>query len=64
MEKEKSHRIRFNEEQINAILSVASVLNNKDLGDKTIANFGYIVAKLYKIKKKWENGCQENKNLL
>ena len=55
MKKERSHRVRFNEEQIDAVLGVASVLNNKDLGNKTIANFGYIVAKLHKIKEKWKN---------
>ena len=44
------YRVRFNKEQIEAVLSVASVLNNKELGNKTIANFGYIVHKLNKIK--------------
>ncbi len=51
---ERSHRVRFDEKQINAVLGVASILNNKDLGSETIANFGYIVSKLHKIKKKWE----------
>ena len=52
--KEKSYRVRFNEKQIDAVLSVASVLNNKDLGSDAIANFGYIVSKLHKIKEMWD----------
>ncbi len=50
-EKDGTYRIRFNKEQINAILSVASILDNKQLGRDAIVNFGYIVYKLDKIKK-------------
>ena len=49
-EKDGTYRIRFNEKQIDALLSVASVLDNKLLGGDTIANFGYIIYKLSKIK--------------
>jgi len=56
--KEKSYRIRFNKAQIDAILSVAGVIDNMKLGRGTIANFGWIVAKVYKIK---EADLQEKK---
>lgn len=48
-DKSNGYRIRFNNEQIRAILSVASIIDNKQLGSKTISNFGYIVYKLQKI---------------
>ncbi len=49
-EKDGTYRIRFNGEQIDALLSVASVIDNKLLGRNTIVNFGYIIYKLNKVK--------------
>jgi len=37
LKNEKSYRIRFNEKQIDAILSVASVIDNKLLGSLAIS---------------------------
>jgi len=49
-EKDGSYRIRFNKKQIDALLSIAGVLDNKLLGRDAIVNFGYIIYKLNKIK--------------
>ena len=51
---EKNYRVRFNEQQIDALLRVASITDNSRLGLDVIAHFGYIISKLYKIKESWK----------